>query len=198
LHADQSLELALADFERVEYDRLVRKGAGERPSSHALELGARMRTALPNATRPCPGMFLGYGLDLQHFSLLARLGGCLSGFDSPSRALHDADSNELDLELRLVRAWDLPLLTLHVGAGVGGALFMQRFESEASAPARDTLALVVHAAAGATLALGAAYYASVDLAIQSYLFELRASDTQREALLGAFALRGALGIGRRF
>jgi hypothetical protein len=143
-------------------------------------------------------MFVGYGLDLRHFSVLARLGACLSGFDSPNAALHDADSNELDLELRLVHAWDLPLVTLHVGAGAGGALFMQRFESEARAPARDTLALVVHAAAGATLALGGAYYASLDLGIQSYLFELRTSETQREALLGAFALRGALGIGRRF
>jgi len=198
LHADQSLELALADFERVEYDRLVRKGAGARPSSHGLELGARMRTALPNATRPCPGMFVGYGLDLQHFSLLARLGGCLSGFDSPNAALSDADSNELDLELRLVHAWDLPLVTLNVGAGVGGALFMQRFESEASAPPRDTLGLVVHAAAGATLALGAAYYASLDAGIQSYLFELRTSATAREALLGAFAFRSALAVGRRF
>jgi hypothetical protein len=198
LHADQSLALERSDFERVEYDRLVRKGADSRPMSHALELGPRLRSVLPNATRPCAGVFLGYGLDLQHFSLLARVGGCLSGFESPNAVLHDADSNELDLELRLLHAWDLPLVTFHVGAGAGGALFMQRFETEASAPSRETLALVVHAAAGATVALGSAYYATLDAAIQSYLFELRASATQREALLGAFALRGTLGIGRRF
>jgi hypothetical protein len=75
---------------------------------------------------------------------------------------------------------------------------MQRFETEASAPSRETLALVVHAAAGATLALGAAYYATLDAAVQSYLLQLRSSATQRETLVGAFALRGALALGRRF
>lgn len=196
LHEGQSQALRLEDFERVGYDRLVRKGAGRRGVSHAFETGGRVRTALPNATRPCPGVFVGYALDLQHFSLLARLGGCLSGFDSAF--LRDADSNELDFELRLLHAWDLPLLTLHAGAGAGSALFMQRFESAASAPPRDTLGLVFHIAAGASLPLGRGFYATVDASLQSYLFELRSSAEHSTALRGAFALRSALGVGKRF
>jgi hypothetical protein len=69
-------------MKRIEYARLVRKGAASSPLSHALEAGFRARSALPNADVACLGGFLGYALDFEELGLRARVGACAAGFEN--------------------------------------------------------------------------------------------------------------------
>jgi hypothetical protein len=195
VHANQSLAVDAADFQRVAYARLVRKGGHPRRLAHALELGARGRSPLPNADRPCFGAYIGYALDFRGFGIMTRLGGCMSGFGN---RVVQAQTDELDLEIRLLHTWDLPVLSLHVGGGAGAAIFQQRFETSGHAPSRTSGALTFHFAVGSSLEIGTGFYGHLDLQVQSYLFEIESSRSDERILTSAFALRGNLGLGRRF
>ncbi|HEY8947116.1 MAG TPA: hypothetical protein VIM73_22885 [Polyangiaceae bacterium] len=76
------------------YARLVRKGGRASAVAHGPELGAAFRTALPNADGACWGGLVGYRLDLERVSLLARASFCTSSFEN--RVL-EARTNETAL-----------------------------------------------------------------------------------------------------
>ena len=73
LSAGTTKTVSEAELTRIAYAPLVRKGAGVRLTSHALEAAITVRTRLANADNPCWGGALGYRLELPELSFgLAR------------------------------------------------------------------------------------------------------------------------------
>ena len=180
---------------RIEYARLVRKGHADVAAVQALELGARLRTRLPNADTPCSGGFVGYGLDFANFGARLRLGLCTSGFEQGGLR---ATTNAYDAEARIYRAWDLSAFFVELGLGAGLALFTQRFAGAAEAPARNSLApcLVLGGGAGVNLPYG--FYISLDLAGETHFLRLRRTAISDEETTVSFALRSSLTLGKHF
>jgi Caspase domain len=196
LRADQTRALTDDGFTRVEYARLVRKGRHAQRAAHALELGGRGHSALPNTGGVCWGAFVGYEIDLPGVSLLTRLGACGSSFGNS--AISQATTRQYDLELRILHAWDLPLVSLAVGAGAAGVLFTQQFDSAGNAPSRTTPALAFHVAFSASLELHAGLYLGAELQTQAYLVPLKAAGDAHSSMKGAFAAGASLAAGKRF
>jgi hypothetical protein len=182
-------------LERMEYARLVRKGRGPE-ATRGPQVGLRVRSPLAGGAGPCLGGFLGWGLDLRHVSLLARLGACRG--ERQSAALQER-VDELDIELRAALVWDLPWLSVDLGVAGGGALFRQTFTTAGRAPGRRAGAAHVAATIGVQRDLGRGFYLQADLAGQTYFLRQQDSTVERKtSLISAFALRGALGAGRRW
>jgi hypothetical protein len=182
-------------LERIEYARLVRKGGGP-DRTQGLEAGLRLRTALAGGAGPCLGGFVGWGMDRRHLSLLGRLGACRG---ERQAAFIREQTDELDIELRAMLAWDLPVVTVEVGLVAGAGLLRQRFASAGRAPGRWAGAGNVGATAGIQRQFGRGFYLHADLAGQTYVLRQQASTSDRAtSLISALVLRTALGAGRRW
>jgi hypothetical protein len=185
----------LTTMTRIQYARLVRKGQGDTTLAHALELGARLRTLMPNADTLCAGGFIGYGLDFAQLGARLRIGACTSGFEHGSLR---ATTNAYDAEARIYRTWDLSALFVELGLGAGLSLFTQRFSGVAEAPPRNSLApfLVLGASTGIDLPHG--LYTSVDLSGETHFLRLRRTDISNAETVVSFALRTSLAVGKHF
>ena len=191
--AGSSVAIDVASLDRVEYARLVRKGEGAADAAHALEVGVRMRSALPNAETVCIGAFVGYGIDFQHFGMRARLGACSSSEDNTLNTTVKA----YDSDVRVYQAWDIAPLTLELGLGVGGSVFTQRFATRGHAPTRVSFVPFLAIGAAAWLDLGGAYHAGLDLNAETHVMSIDAGNGATETK-AAIALRTSVSIGRHF
>lgn len=196
LTAASSRALDVAQLQRVDYARLVRKGHGAPPWSQALELGARVRGAMDNAQTLCAGAFVGYAVDTAHLGARARLSACTSGFDNLQVS---ATTRAYDLDLRVYHAWDLSLLTLELGLGGGLTLFTQDFDSRGLAPSRQTLTPFVALGGGALWDLSwQGMYTGLDLSAETHFMRLRQDALSPTKHTAQFALRGSWSVGRHF
>jgi hypothetical protein len=196
VQAGRSYDIPDAALTRSEYARLVRKGQGEAEVSHGPQAGYRFRTPLWSGASLCHGPFLGYAVDVRHFGVMPRLGVCRGGYDNEHL---EATTDELDLELRLVKSWDLPVVTLGVGVGGGVSLLRQTFETRGAAPSRTTLAGEIVASVGLSVDLVWGVSAFADVEAQTYLFEQQSPEDRGQTSTDAFfALRPAFGVGKRW
>jgi caspase domain-containing protein len=179
---------------RTTYARLVRKGLGEPGAASSVEVEGRVRGALASEGRPCAGLAVGTALALRPLTLVARLGACRSGFAEGGLT---ATTDDYDLELGAVHAWDLPGLSLEVGLTAGGALLRQRFRTAGVAPSRTTAALQLSPVAAISRDVGARGYLFASLSPATYLFRVEDSTDRTTSLRPSFALRFALGAGWR-
>jgi Caspase domain len=184
-----------ANFRRSEYARLVRKGGADLHTVYALELGAAGRTRLPNASTPCLGALLGGRAAFPGLTLLARLGACTSSFENEAVT---ATTREYELSVAALRVWDTPSLSIGLGAGLGGVLTTQGFETEGSAPSRVALAPLGFVLASASLDLTAGYYLGVDARAAGYLLQWQRTGLAKEELRSVIAASGALLVGKQF
>jgi uncharacterized caspase-like protein len=192
VQAGQRLRIEDERLERVAYARLVRKGGSERASVGPFA-GYALRSALPNASSPCHGPLLGLTADLEALSIRPRVSACRGGL---ANDVLEATTDELDGELRIVRAFDFRWLSIGLGLGAGGGLFWQQFDTTRIAPDKRTGYGALLVALELDLELGQGFFALLDVAGKSYFFALR--DGGKTAIESAFALRGALGLGKRF
>ena len=108
-----------------------------------------------------------------------------------------ATSDELDLELRVIRSFDLRRLAVGVGLGAGGGMLAQRFDTARVAPDRLSGYGAFLVALELDLDLSHGFFALLDVSAKSYFFSLR-DGHERPALESAFAVRSALSVGKRF
>jgi len=193
LRAGTTLQVDPSRMDRVEYARLVRKGAERDGLVHTLAIGPWLRTALSNADSACIGGFVGYAAELEHFGVRARAGACTSQF---SNQRVEATVNEYDFELRLARTWDIAPLALDAGLGGGAALFTQRFETRGSAAPRTSLSPYILLGVGASLAFGAGYALGVDVSGETHL--LRMEPDQGSRGVGELVLRASTAFTKAF
>lgn len=192
--AGTSSAIALGDMTRIQYARLVRKGARASMFAHGPLVGASLRSSLPNETAACLGAFVSYALDVSRFGVRARFGTCASSLEN---SVLRASVLSYDLELHIFHAWELSRLSLEIGLGGGAVLFDQHFEIRGNAPARLTLAPFIAPGIGSQLDLGAGYHVDLSLSAETYFMRVQNAD-QRTPLTAAFALRARLGLGKYF
>lgn len=136
LDAGKTVDLANTPSQIVEYDRLLRKGGGDRAVVHGLmALGGARSELVPNEGAIPIGV-LGYTLDTQWFSasLRGRLGTIEStAVDGRSPRRH----TEYGVGLALTRAMDLDWLTASMGL-LGEVTLHQQTFTESSAPDRSS------------------------------------------------------------
>jgi len=170
--------VAEQDLDRIAYARLVRKGSGVLDIAHGVEAGVRGHGALDNSDRSCLGGFAGYAIERPAFSAAVRLGWCRTGLDNETLS---AAVDELDLQLRAGKAWDLPIVTVTPFLAAGAGFFHQRFESMGQAP--DRTSALAHLDAGLSIGadIASGLYASVEIAAQTYFFRRREPDEDSAA-----------------
>lgn len=176
-------------LERIAYARLVRKGGGTLSAVHGPEAGYRVRGPLFAGESPCHGGYGGYGLDLAELSLSTELGVCSASFQN----LHlTADTTELSWALAAKKGFDWAPLTLELGAALGAAWFVQRFETRGLAPTRLSFAPLLRLETSLKVDLGAGFYLAAQLGGVGYLL------SQGSAFDAALALEGGGGLGKRW
>ena len=152
------------------------------------------RSQLPGGRGLCPGFAAGYRFELPALSLVARVAGCQNGFDN---AVLHAATRDVDSSLAALHVWDLPWLSLGLGLGAGAAYFDQSFVSVGLAPSRQELSPFVLVTGAATLELGAGFFCGLDVRAETHWLNLQAQSRGARELSAAFAVRGALLLGKR-
>jgi hypothetical protein len=174
-------------LERVEYARLVRKGHGVVEVAHGPLAGYRGRSPIHRGASFCHGAFVAYPVDREAFSLVPIAGFCRSGF---ANAFLEATTYETDLGLRVTRAFDLPVVSIALGVGAGGAVIHQAFATTGTAPPRTTGAGFATASVEVSADLGLGILAGVEGA--AWLFVL-SKEGDEGTSLGA-SLAGSFGV----
>jgi hypothetical protein len=194
-YAGASLAVDPDAMERIEYARLVRKGERHSRLAHGPEVGAQLRSALPSESRACLGAFVGYAVELEHFGVRARAGGCSGSFENP---MLSGSASVWDVDLHAFRGWDLSHLSFGLGLGGGISLWSQRFATRGVAPSRQSAApfLGVHASAGCDL--GAGFLLALDVAAETHFLRVQAAAWETPEPTIGFALRPALRLGKYF
>ena len=190
LAAGQDHALDVSKLRRVEYARLVRKGADSKRWVHSLDAGPAMLTHTPELSAPCWGAALGYGLDFERLSLSLRLAGCRAQLEN---ALVSTRSSEFDASVVALYAWDLKYVTLAPGLGLGVNVAHQRFDTAGRAPSRTSTAPYLAFVANLTVDLFGRTFARLDARVASELARVRSGASERLDVL--LSLRAALLFG---
>ncbi len=195
LDEGQDRVLDTSELQRVEYARLVRKGGRDSRVAHGPEVGLSLRTRLPDAALPCMGVAGGYRVDLEHLSFVGRVGWCRS---SSENAVLSATTDELDATVAALHAWDLSWVSLAVGLGGGAGLFLQRFETDGSAPSRSTAAPLVFAIGSATFDVAKSWFIGVDARAETYFMSVKETSRAPDTVEVAFTVHGTVTTGLHF
>lgn len=183
-------------FTRIAYARLVRKGSSEHTVSQGPQAGYRFRTGLDRGSAICHGLFAGWAIESEHLSFAPRLSACRATF---SNDVLTTTQDQLDVELRVSHAWDLPRITLDLGASLGAGILHQSFTTRGMAPDRTSFLGEISVGLGATFDLPVGLYALTEVSAQTYFFEQQEGQTtSATSLAAAFAVRPTFGIGKRF
>ena len=187
--------LQLAELDRIDYARLVRKRGGARDHAHGLELGSSFRSALPNTSTPCIGGFAGYGVDWSSLGARVRFGSCVSQLQNRNLS---ADVVVYDLALSLYRAWDSGWFTFELGLGAGLTFSAQSFQTRGRAVDQLALAPFASLTSAAEANFAAGWYARLEASLENHWLRMVDRAGERPQARAAFALRSTLGIGKRF
>jgi Caspase domain len=179
---------------KVAYARLVRKGGSDVTSVHGPVAGYTVRSPMNNATTACQGAFVGYDFAFSRVGITPRISGCHSSFSNATLA---ADVDELGIDVRLYRAWDLPIVTVDLGVSLGASLFRQTFHTSGVARDRQTGAPSVAVGLGLSTDLGRGFYPVLQASAQTYLYRFEDS-AAKDAWTPAAAVRFDAGLGKHW
>jgi hypothetical protein len=183
------------DLRRIEYARLARKGGTERVASHGPQVGYQLRTPLWRDAALCHGVRAGYAADLRWFSIASRVGFCRSGFANDRLR---ATADEYDLDVAITRVFDVPVVSIGVGLGLGAAWLRQSFETRGHAPARDTAAGHFDLVLDLGWDLPRGFQIITTIAGQVYVFARQRGDDDVVETAARFTARALVGVGKRF
>jgi hypothetical protein len=191
-----STSVDVRQLSRVDYAKLVRRGGAPAPKqAHGPLLGVSVRSALPNASAPCIGPFLGYSLELQHIGIGAQLAMCDSSLDN---AVLSARVRGYSAELRAYHSWELWKLSWGLGLHAGVSLYTQDFDTRGRAPARTTASPYFAAGLSSQLDIADGYYAALQGSAETHFLPLIESREAGGALAASFAVRAGLSVGKYF
>jgi uncharacterized caspase-like protein len=195
LQAGSVTNVDSAALERVEYARLVRKGASARGMTHGPVLSASLRSGLPGARDPCLGVSAGYAFQLHTMGILPRVEWCESGYTLGALRAH---TRELALTLSGLATADFGRLALAGGALLGAQLSLQRFDTPGEAPPRRSLAPLGALIGALELALPWGLRLGLEARAETYLLRLVRSGGAQPAWQAAVAGRGFVFVGKWF
>jgi hypothetical protein len=87
---------------------------------------------------------------MEYVSMVPRIGARRATYQSPTIA---TIQDQLDAELGLAHAWDLPVVTLDLGVSIGAGMLHQSFETRGIAPDRASLMAQLGAGVGLSIDL---------------------------------------------
>ncbi|XYH95905.1 caspase family protein [Sorangium sp. So ce1128] len=190
--AGKTIDVGDERLSRVMFARLVRKGGGVREVAHGPVAGYQMRTPLVQGSSLCHGGFVGYGIELQHVGVATRLSVCHGAFQNEHLT---ASNDELGLDMRVSRAWDLPVITVGVGVEAGLTVMRQRFETLGRAPDRHGLGGAFGGGVGVNVDLVGGLYLGVEGAVQTYVFKQQRAGSEEDEVAPSLAARLRVGLG---
>jgi len=188
-----SVTVADNALHRIEYARLVRKGGSELHVSHGPELGYLFRTALPNSQGLCQGAFGGYAVHFEAASIGARFSGCRASF---SNDVLRATVDTWDAEMRVLHAFDLPLVTLDLGIGAGVGFFHQSFETRGDAPPRSTPFASIAPLLGLNADIAAGFSVLAEASLVTDFYAQQNEVTRVTSFRPSVAYRQAIGVAK--
>lgn len=184
----------LTQLERVEYARLARKGGTERVRAHGPWLGYQARTPLWSGADLCQGIRGGYALDLAVLTLSAGAGFCRSGFEN---RLLSAHADETSLDLSAAHVFDLPVVSVALGATLGAGWLRQSFETRGRAPPRNGWVLFPGVLASLSTELGAGFSIFAEGIGRLSVFRQQRADGSEDTLADP-GLQLTFGASKRF
>lgn len=176
-------------LDRIAYARLVRKGGAELSAVHGPEAGYRIRGPLFAEESACQGGYGAYAVDLAELSLSAEVGACSASFQNPHLTAH---TTELNLALAARRGFDWAPFTLELGAALGAAWFVQRFDTRGLAPDRLSFAPLLRLEASLKVDVGGGFYVAAQLGGVGFVL------SAPSAFNAVLALEGGGGFGKRW
>lgn len=191
IRLERTAAIQLASLDRIAYARLVRKGGGPGAADSWIA-AATVRNGLVAGEGPCLGMLAGRTWELAQISLSPRVELCRSGLDNHWLA---STTYAASAELRVSHAWDLPAVTLDLGASAGAGVFRTSYDTTGHAPSRTSSAVHLDASIGASRNLPGSLYLWAEVALQTYFFQLAREGDMSMVAQGAG--RCVIGIGAR-
>jgi hypothetical protein len=190
----KDVSLKTGDLDRVPYERMVRKGTGQRRLAHGpLALfAARSEVVSGLGWHPLGGV--GYPLHFSWFSITPRL---LIGTSSAENQYLQVRQREVEVEVFLSRSFDLPWLTVAVGINLGVSYLRETFDAEGSAPERNTLAFMTGVQGEIVRHLGFGFYIQAEVSGVVYVF-LENNGTGTTEVVTPFVPRLGTGLGYCF
>jgi hypothetical protein len=193
-HAGVSQQVQLAELEKIDYARYVRKrGGGSSGFAHGVELGMSMRTALPNSSSACLGVFAGYAIDWSGLGARARFSSCAGQLENQ---LLTASVIANDVSVQVYRAWDVSLFTFELGLGAGVSLFTQTFETRGRAAPQTAVAPFASLGTSVEANFGDGWYSRVGVAVENHWLSMVDNIHEPAETRAALALRGTLRAGK--
>jgi hypothetical protein len=139
LEKGDRVQLEDGKFEEVTYSRLLRKGGGTRTAIHRINLGGAARGSIIDGHGISPNVVLGYGLDLEWFSLGLGARWSYSRANVPRSGISTND-HEIALRLTAERYIDVAFLSFSFGLVAEGIHHRQSFTAQGDAPSRSSYA----------------------------------------------------------
>ncbi len=133
------VQLETAAYEDLAYSRLLRKGGGTRTAIHRIMVSGAARGPMIEGHGVTPNVLLGYGLDLEWFSLGLGARWSMSRAVATGSRLASSD-HEVALRLTAERYIDLWIFSLSLGLVAEGIYHRQVFAGGEDAPDRSSFA----------------------------------------------------------
>lgn len=193
VNRQQRLTINEPDLDRVEYARLVRKGGHDRQLVQGPLAAYSLRTALANSQGLCQGAVVGYAWVREQLTLSPRLGYCSGEFDNPHLS---SRVEAFTAALRVAHTWDLPIVSLDVGASLGAVYHHQSFESAGDAPSRATPGALSGIDAAASLEIGGGLALFAESGMETHLFRVEQTDTRDARIEASWAFVQRVGLSK--
>lgn len=139
LHAHASQSLENIPRKRIDYAKLVRKGAAQNIFQHSVFVMTGLRSAVLEGYPLGVNLILGYNIDFPMVSVGARARFSRNSSNDESTAL-DGTTSELGIGLTLQKFFDLYDLSLGIGVTSELNWYHQVFSTTGSAPTRNSWA----------------------------------------------------------
>jgi hypothetical protein len=192
--AGSEVAVEVDSLSRVDYARMVRRGAEPSRRVHGPFAGYQVRSAIVRGASVCHGPLAGYLRELPELRWSARVAACRGSFSNPDVSAH---TDELALEGRVSRAWDTSLVSFDIGAGVGLAWLRQSFRTDGVAPDRNTFSPYLNLGGALVHYLPAGFHAGLELSGLGYALTTESTLREKEVVL-RFAGRIGLQLGIEF
>jgi hypothetical protein len=179
---------------RVDYARMVRRGAEPGRRVHGPYAGYQVRSAIVRGASACQGPLVGYLRESPELRWSARVAACRGGFSNSNVSAH---TDELALEGRLGRAWDTSIASFDVGAGLGLAWLRQSFRTDGVAPDRNSVSPFLDVSGALVRYLPAGFHVGLELSGLGYGLATESSLREKEVVV-RFAGRVGLQLGVEF
>ncbi len=188
--------LAMSSLSRIEHARFVRKGGDVAPGiSAAIAVGGHVSSGVTEVGQPCYGARAQAPIDTPWFTLSPRLTWCRGEWANDT--IH-AVEQQLELAVDVHRYVDFDVVSVGVGAVVGGVWSRQDFVTRGIAPARQALSPAFGIIVDAVVPLPAGLFVSTAIDALTVIVRRRGQLDSDVDVATPLTIGATLSLGWRF